>query len=155
VRWQGTWTDERGFTLIEMTIVITLMGLLFAIATTTFFKTIESRQVDSATNQVAADMRLASTSASNRLVPWQVVFTTGNLNYQLVKESTPAVTTTRWLPDGTKIASTTTVEFATDGSATVISGSGSPIHIQSTDGNPQLNVEFNTQTSRVQIVPVS
>jgi len=154
---QGVWAEERGFTLIEMTIVITLMGILFAIATTTWFGTIESRQVDSATNQVVADLRLANSSASNRLVPWRAVFTADSPSYQLVKQSDTPVTTTRWLPDGTEIGTTITVEFAADGSVKVPSEITPPanytILVRSTDGSLQNSVDLNTQTSRVKIAP--
>jgi prepilin-type N-terminal cleavage/methylation domain-containing protein len=158
-RLPGRWGDELGFTLIEMTIVITLMGLLLAIATTTWFGAIESRRVDSATNQVVADLRLANTSASNRLVPWRAVFTAGSPSYQLVKQSAAPVTTTGWLPEGTEIGTTITVEFAADGSASKIPLESPPppsytILVRSTDGSPQQNsVDLNTQTSRATIAP--
>src|SRR5688500_10013131 len=61
--------DERGFTLVEVTVVIIMMGLVFAIAIATFdwSDVIGSRKVNTATNQVAADLRLANTQATNRL----------------------------------------------------------------------------------------
>jgi type IV fimbrial biogenesis protein FimT len=145
--------DERGFTLPEVLITVILLGVLLGIATSTWFGVVESRQVDSATNQLAADLRLASSSATNRLVPYRVILTAGSASYQLVKQSSPAVTTTRSLPDGTVIGTTTTVAFAGDGSASVISGSGSPIVVRSTSGSPQHTIEFNTATSRIKIVP--
>ena len=147
VRW-----EERGFTLTEVMVVIIMMGIVFAIASSTWFGVAESRRVDSATNQVAADMRLAHTSASNRLVPWRVVLTTGAPSYQLVRQSSPTSTNTRSLPDGTEIGTTITVQFAADGSASVISGSGNMIVVRSTDGNPQHTISFNTATSRIEIV---
>src|SRR5215204_3879490 len=64
---QGAWEDERGFTLIEVLVTIILMGIVFAIASSTWFKVVESRRVDSATNQVVADLRLAHTQATNHL----------------------------------------------------------------------------------------
>lgn len=59
--------DERGFTLPEVLITIVLMGIVLAIASSIWFGTVESRRVDSATNQVASDLRLAHSSAANRL----------------------------------------------------------------------------------------
>lgn len=53
------WRDARGFTLPEVMIIIVIMGILFAIAASTWFGVVESRNVDSATNQGTADMRLA------------------------------------------------------------------------------------------------
>src|SRR5215204_3445413 len=65
--WQGALEDERGFTLIEVIITTILMLIVFGIASSTWFKVAESRRVDSATNQVVADLRLAHTQATNRL----------------------------------------------------------------------------------------
>lgn len=65
---------ERGFTLPEVLIVIVIMGILFAIASSTWNGVTESRKVDSAANQLAADLRLAHTSATNQLTDWRLVF---------------------------------------------------------------------------------
>ena len=70
---QGAWEDERGFTLIEVIVTIIIMGIVFAIASSIWFGVVESRRVDSATNQLAADLRLAHTRATNRLEDWQAV----------------------------------------------------------------------------------
>ncbi len=73
--------DERGFTLPEVLIIPILLGILFGIATSTWFGVVESRRVDSATNQLAADLRLAHTSASNRLTEYRVAYVSGgNIN---------------------------------------------------------------------------
>jgi Tfp pilus assembly protein FimT len=67
---QTAWEDERGFTLVELAILMIIMGLIFAIAIPSFISgvgVIESRKVDSATNQVAADLRHAHSQATNRL----------------------------------------------------------------------------------------
>ena len=58
---QGTWEDERGFTLVELLAVIIIMCIVLSIASSTWFRVVESRRVDSATNQLAADLRLAHT----------------------------------------------------------------------------------------------
>ncbi len=154
----GALDDESGFSLTELLLVIIVMGILFAIASSTWFKAVESRNVDSAANQVAADLRLAHSSANNRLVPWRVLLLAGSPNYQLVKSSTPAsptvVTKQRWLPDGTTIGTTKTVEFAANGSASLITGSGNTVVVRSTDGSPRRVVEFNTQTSMVKVGPL-
>jgi Tfp pilus assembly protein FimT len=64
---KAAWEDERGFTLVELLLVIISMMILAMIATSSWFGAIESRRVDSATNQVVADLRLAHTQATNRL----------------------------------------------------------------------------------------
>jgi len=139
------WCNERGFTLPEVLITTVLMGIVFSIATSTWFGTVEAREVDSATNQFAADMRLAHTSATNRLGTAKLIFSnTGaavtcngtSADYCLVKptgggsQSIP-----RHLPDNTvatspniladALGSYSTIEFASDGSARTVGGLGS------------------------------
>lgn len=70
----GVSGGEGGFTLPEVMIVIVIMGILFSIATASWFGLVESRAVDSATNQVASDLRLAHTAATNRLEPARLIF---------------------------------------------------------------------------------
>lgn len=69
----GLLANESGFTLPELMIVIVLMGIVLAIASASWFGVVESRAVDAATNQLASDLRLAHTRATNQLVDWAVV----------------------------------------------------------------------------------
>jgi prepilin-type N-terminal cleavage/methylation domain-containing protein len=46
----AAWREERGFTLAEVMIIVVLIGIVIAIATSTWFAFIEIRRVDSATN---------------------------------------------------------------------------------------------------------
>src|SRR5215203_7381175 len=81
---QGAWEDERGFTLLEVLVTIVIMGIVLAIATSSWFKAVESRRVDSATNQVVADLRLAHTQATNRLIDSSfVVLSADSSTYQV------------------------------------------------------------------------
>src|SRR5215204_5205149 len=83
---QGAWEDERGFTLLEVLITIVIMGIVLAIATSSWFKVIESRRVDSATNQVVADLRLVHSKATNRLEDWRVVMDANTRNYRIYRK---------------------------------------------------------------------
>lgn len=69
-----SFADERGFTLPELSIIMAIMGILAAIAVPTWLGTVDSRAVDSASNQVASELRLAHTTATNRLGPARLVF---------------------------------------------------------------------------------
>ena len=109
LRQHGSWCSEQGFTLAEVMIVIAFMGIVLAIATSSWFGVIESRRVDSATNQLAADMRLAHTSATNRLGTAHMIFNrNGNpvtcggqsADYCLVRSTTSGTQVERrYLPD--------------------------------------------------------
>ena len=74
LRQQQFWRHELGFTLPEVLLVIVLMGSILGIATSSWFGLVENREVVSATNQFAADMRLEHTSATNRLGTARIVF---------------------------------------------------------------------------------
>lgn len=65
--------DQRGFTLPEVLIVVAIIGILIAIAIIIWLGILERRRVDAAAKQLAADLRLANTSATNQLTDWRVV----------------------------------------------------------------------------------
>lgn len=144
-------TDGQGFTLPEVMMVIVIMGILAAIAIPSWRSVVEGRQVDSATNQLASDLRLAHTKATNRLTNYQVVFTDGSSSYQFGPAGSPV---TRTLPDGV-IADTTltTIEFKPDGSVTGPAGSANDIRVSKTNpaADPRHGISVNPTTSRIKV----
>ena len=150
---QGAREDQRGFTLVEVLVVIILMGIVFAIASSTWFGMIDSRRVDSATNQVAADLRAAHTRATNRLADYSfVVPADGSSTYEIGPSG--GALDTQDLPEGTQIASATTIVFKANGEAQVTSGAPSPVRVElSKDTTNHHTVQFNSVTSRIQVVP--
>src|SRR5215216_341844 len=154
--WQGALEDERGFTLIEVIATIIIMLIVFGIASSTWFKVVESRRVDSATNQVVADLRLAHTQATNHLTDTSfVVPSADSSTYQV---GPPGDLETRILPGDdqgtpkTKILATTTITFHSDGRAEIDPAGDINITVAATDGDPSHTINVNTVTSRVKVV---
>jgi type IV fimbrial biogenesis protein FimT len=152
---QGVLEDERGFTLLEVMITIVLMGIVLGIASSTWFAVIESRRVDSATNQVVADLRLAHTQATNRLTNSSFIIPSADsTTYQVGPAESLE---TRTLPGDdqgtpkTKILAATTVTFHSDGSAEI--DPAGDITVAALDNDPAHTIEVNTVTSRIQIDP--
>src|SRR5215208_5749271 len=129
---QGARKDERGFTLAEVMVTIVIMGILAGIAFPTWLKVVESRRVDSATNQVVADLRLAHTQATNHLTDASfVVPSADSSSYQV---GPPGDLETQNLPRDdqgtpkTKIltAANFTITFHPDGGAEKAPPEGTP-----------------------------
>jgi prepilin-type N-terminal cleavage/methylation domain-containing protein len=154
---QRAWQREHGFTLVEVMITIVIMGIVFAIASSTWFGVAESRRVDSATNQVVADLRLTHSQATNRLTDSSfVVIVPDSSTYQI---GPAGDLETRTLPGDdqgtprTKILAATTITFHSDGSAEI--DPAGDITVTTTDGDPDdpfHTVNVNTVTSRVKVV---
>lgn len=162
MRRQGSWKDERGFTLIEVMVTIILMGIVFAIASSTWSGVVEGRRVDSATNQLAGDLRLAHTTAANRLVPQEVNLSAGSSEYSMTEFPSRDLDDDD-ASDKVTVDTTVIIAFCPDGSAEIppsepvcsVGAVGGPttITVAAADGEPSHTIEVNTVTSRIQIAP--
>jgi len=151
---QGALEDERGFTLSEVLITIILMGLLFGIASSVLFGVVDGRRVDSATNQLAADLRLAHTRATNRLVPQVVNLNAGSSNYSITGSPSPRDLDDS-VGDEVVVDTTATITFQPDGSALLPGNAPSATLTVSSADDEDLNheIEINAATSRLHIDP--
>jgi type II secretory pathway pseudopilin PulG len=132
-------------------IVIVIMGILTAIAVPTWWSVVEGRQVDSATNQMVSDLRLANATAANRLVAYQVIFTNGSSSYQVGPAGSLS---TRTLPDSVKVSTTlSTIVFKPDGSVTGVTGAANEIMVSKSSpaAEPKYGISINPATSRVKV----
>lgn len=163
--------DEKGFTLPEVMIVIALMGILFAIASSSWFGVIESRRLDSAANQLASDLRLAHTRATNQLSDWRVVAYLGRgdeslgIDYKMVRVS-DGFTVNRYLPENSVVLSSEandvggarTLRLRSNGAAeaeggvTDADGDGQIRITVSVDGDPSRSLTVVPATSRIKVV---
>jgi len=145
--------DERGFTLIEVLVTIILMGIVLGIASSTWFGVVESRRVDSATNQLVADLRQAHTKATNRLVPQTVTLDTGSSEYMTTGEGNRDLDDD---PDEDLVVvdAGADITFEADGSASLPGGAPSATFtVSSAEGAPAHDIQINAAVSRVQIDP--
>ena len=171
--------SERGFTLPEVLVTIIILGILAGIAFPSFFSVIESRRVDTATNQMVGDLRLAHSKASSRLTTYRVCFPSNSQTYKIGLQTTTGACAasppleTRTLPAGTQTGTApvtpAAIAFCADGSmeappsnpAICPGGTASPslmgwttIKVTS-DGNPCVEIEVNKATSRVKSTPAA
>jgi prepilin-type N-terminal cleavage/methylation domain-containing protein len=162
VKPHGFWQSEQGFTLVEVMTTIFIMGIVFAIATSSWFGLVENRRVEGATNQMVSELRRAHSSATNRLENWQVDPIVNTRNYRIGPCTVPCnapldptspLTQNRSLEDRTLFAppgSVTRVVFEPNGDAQ-ITGTGN-IQVAAEDGAPCHEIEINEATSRIRVL---
>jgi prepilin-type N-terminal cleavage/methylation domain-containing protein len=170
VKVHESWSSERGFTLAEVMITIVIMGILAAVAMSFWWPVVESRRVDSATNQVVSDLRLAHTRSINRLDDWQVDPRPpgGQINSYRIGPcgdscGTPLDTPLLFLDECGETCPPSTmfppgmsgvrVVFYPDGGAQFFGAAGNIIRVAAADGSPCRQIQVNTVTSRVKVLP--
>ncbi len=161
---------ERGFSMLELLLVIIAMGILFAIASSTWFGAIESRRVDSATSQLAADLRQAHSKAINRLQPQTVTLTTGSSQYTMTGVANPVDLDEESGANVVVVDPGVTVAFCPNGSAEIPPNatvcSAAPSGAEPPNGitvglppdptdveQPNHTIRINPVTSRIRVVP--
>ena len=172
--------NERGYTLPEVLTAVCIAGILTVIAVIILLALLERWRVEAAADQLASDMRLAHSKATQQLTDWRIVLTTGSADYALVrlknvydKDSPrvpPAVETReRSLPSGTMLYSSTAnssaaapqarqelyVEFNSDGTIHVPNGPNGNVRVSSDDEDPRCRVTYLSATSIIRLGQIS
>jgi Tfp pilus assembly protein FimT len=154
--------------LAEVMVAILIMGIVFRIASSTWFHVVESRRMDSATNQLAADLRHAHSRAINRLEPQTVTLTAGSSKYTMTGVTDPvdlddfpvasddvvvpdAGLSVAFCPNGSaEIPPNATVcSAAPSGAPTTITVGSPPDPTQ----EPNHTIQINPITSRIRVAP--
>jgi len=144
--------NEHGFTLTEVLITIILMIILLGIATSSWFRVVEIRRVDAATNQLAADLRLAHSKATNRLVSQTVTLTAAGDSAYTVTGAGNRDLDDDPDEDLVSVLTPSTIVFNSNGGAQFVAGAN-PIRVQSTKNTDKCHrIDVNTVTSRIKIV---
>jgi type II secretory pathway pseudopilin PulG len=131
------------------------MGIVTTAGMSIWLGAIESRKVDSATNQLVADLRQAHTRAINRLAVQTVTLTAGNSEYTLPGGATEDLDNDPD-PDGDviSVAAASTIVFTADGEAQVTGAGleGNPITVRVTNNAVKNHtIEINPITSRIEV----
>lgn len=105
---------QSGFTLVELLIAITIIGILLAIGLPSFQRTMDKARLVGAADNLLADMRYALTESTKRNVPITITFTEG-ANWSYVFETSAGITKTTNGSDyrGTSIVVSTTGDLFT------------------------------------------
>ena len=78
---------QRGFTLLELIIVVSILSIFAALALPTFNNAFSDYKIESAAKRIASDMRYARSYAITTADTINVVFDIGNEKYE-IKDST-------------------------------------------------------------------
>lgn len=106
---RGVIAQRRGFTLVELMVLIGIVGLMAAIAVPSFNGYMRANRIDTTADQMASDMALARSIAvgQGRVVTLDAVAT----GYTLTDQSDGRVIRTRTFDGGVRLASDETINF--------------------------------------------
>jgi prepilin-type N-terminal cleavage/methylation domain-containing protein len=98
--------SRRGFTLIEMMVVVILVGVTTILVAPSVGRGVARARVRRAASIVAGDLELAFSTAARERKPVRVVFTSGTLTYTISDRVTSTVLISRDFGPGSELALT-------------------------------------------------
>ena len=102
-------TKAKGFTLIEVMCVITIVGLLMTLTIPPFARFIDSSRLRGASSELMGDIHFTRSLAMARRRTYRIEFQASR--YRIIEDSTNDVVRTRTMPQGFVIAATTDPRF--------------------------------------------
>jgi len=111
--------SERGFTVMELMVVVGLMAIISAIAMPSFVSWLPSYRLSAGARQVAADLQLARMKAISQNTTYRLNILGGGTQYQLEKDAGFTLESGPFtLPEGITASPTgPTAEFLSRGTA--------------------------------------
>ncbi|HTO89890.1 MAG TPA: GspH/FimT family pseudopilin [Candidatus Sulfotelmatobacter sp.] len=101
--------DERGFTLAELMVVISILGLLFALTVPTVSSFMRSSRLVGAAQTLEADIHYAHTIASTSRKTCIILFS--GATYQVEQLNPTTTLLTREMPNGVSCSASDTATF--------------------------------------------
>lgn len=102
-------SNKRGFTLVEMMVVVSVFGILVAMSLPAFSSYVRSNRLSTSVNRLAADLQMARSTAIANGSVIQVVTTAGG--YRVTDLITGQVIANRAFERGCSVAAADSVRF--------------------------------------------
>ncbi|MCR4432851.1 MAG: prepilin-type N-terminal cleavage/methylation domain-containing protein [Caldiserica bacterium] len=105
---------NKGFTLIELVLVIVIAAILLAVAVPWFSNYLDYKALQTAMRQVEADLRNAQQKSKAASVPYKVELAPGNTFYKIWAAppgQAEQLIETKELPQGVKVSGNTATDY--------------------------------------------
>lgn len=106
---------SRGFSLVEMVVALSILGLILAIALPYWQSWLSSFRLDGAMRQIQSEIHQLKMRAAAENVGYQLTFTAGAVGYSVQRDSVPV--TSKALTEGTTITKAGMITLSPRGTA--------------------------------------